>query len=147
MPPDGLMEMPPESNVMPLPTKQRVGGFFPVFLRPRGALCSSTIIRGGFALPPPTARIAPIFRRLSSGTSITRTRRPTSFATFCAARASAIGVMALPGSLDRSRAMFWDSARMTPALAPARADRRSPARSMLMASVSTGRSGSFGFSR
>ena len=58
----GLSEMPPVSNVMPLPTMQIV-----FFTRPLG-LYSITMKRGGCAEPRPTPRMAPIFMRfISSG--------------------------------------------------------------------------------
>ena len=71
-------------------------------------------MRGGFELPPPTARIAPILRRLSSAASSTRQRSPTSRATRSAARASAVGGSSQGGSFERSLARFCDSARITP---------------------------------
>jgi hypothetical protein len=47
MPLDGLIEMPPESKVMPFPTTHTVGRF----RAPRRGACSSTTSRGGWMLP------------------------------------------------------------------------------------------------
>ena len=102
MPCAGLIEMPPESNVMPLPTMQNGGDFFAT---PFGAYSSATS-RGGRELPPPTARIAPIFRFSSSGTSSTRTASPTSRATERASCASCSGESTFGGRLESSRATF-----------------------------------------
>ena len=61
----GLMEIPPESKVTPLPTNTM--GFSPVF----PPLYSKVIKRGGCVLPLPTAKMPPIFNFSIAGTSNT----------------------------------------------------------------------------
>ena len=73
MPSDGLSEMPPESNVMPLPTRTTCGRRSPREVL--GAYASSTS-RGGLTEPMPTARIPPKPWAASSTSSRTRTVTP-----------------------------------------------------------------------
>ena len=112
----GLMEIPPVSNVIPLPTRAMVGRR----LEGRRGPYSRTISRGGCALPRPTARIAPIFSFLSSASASTLTRRSVSSASLRACSAIQAGVCTLPGSLDSSRAKFVDVATISPIRAPLR---------------------------
>ena len=74
----------------------------------RARPCSSTTSRGGCALPRPTARIAPILRRSSSGTSNTRTAVPPRAPR--AARLAARAARATARSAARSRARARRSA-------------------------------------
>ncbi len=102
---------------MPLPTNASVGRLRAPFA---GAPCSSTISRGGFTLPRPTARIPPIFSRSSSFSANTAIFNPCAFASLRASDARCSGVHIPPGSLDRSRATFADSARICPSFTPRR---------------------------
>jgi len=93
----GLIEMPPESKVMPFPTSATFV-FAPLPLWDR---CTR---RGGFAEPCPTPRIppkAPFLRAFSSSTSTVRPTRP---AASVAAAASSTGCRSDGGVLTRSRA-------------------------------------------
>ena len=92
----GLMEMPPVSKVMPLPTRARCR------VAPSGAY-SSRVSRGAWAEPWPTARMPPqpSRRRSSSSQIVTSTGRPSTAST--AAAASTDGGRALGGVLTRSR--------------------------------------------
>ena len=65
IPGGSLRDMPPESNVMPLPIRQ-IGALS--FLPPR---YSQTMKRGGWAEPCVTARNAPIFSALMAASSST----------------------------------------------------------------------------
>ena len=124
MPSAGLIEIPPVSNVMPLPTSPSTGE--------AGALtgsCRSTIMRGGVALPCPTPSRSPIFLRERSSSSRISTASPALVPIARARSASTEGVSTFDGSLQRSRAMFDDSPRMTP---------RSTARSRLEVSPTPG---------
>ena len=73
IPSDGLSEMPPVSNVMPLPTRTTCGSRSPREVL--GAYVSSTS-RGGRTEPMPTARIPPKPWAASSASSRTRTVTP-----------------------------------------------------------------------
>ena len=117
---EGLIEMPPESKVTPLPTRQigRAAFFGGLARRLGGALCSSTISRGGLARCRRRRRGS---RPSSASSARARAEhrhleaRPPSRPSR-ASRASAAGGRALPGSFERSRATFWDSAIATPRL-------------------------------
>ena len=102
-----LSERPPESKVMPLPTRASLA-------RGRsGSQCSSTS-RGGWFEPRLTPRIPPQPSSARSASSSTLTRRPSRSATSTAISASLIGVSDPPGSLTRSRAKATASAMATP---------------------------------
>ena len=99
----GLMEMPPVSNVTALPTSASgacVRG------PPR---CSSTMSRGGRALPPPTAVMPPNFFARSCFSSNTVQRRPCFFACQRASSARVSGNTTLPGRFAMPRARFVNS--------------------------------------
>ena len=69
MPVAGLMHRPPESNVMPLPTKARCG-----VRRWRGPACSVMVtIRGGWTEPWPTPMMPPHPALARAFSSITAT--------------------------------------------------------------------------
>ena len=112
MPSEPLMEMPPESNVMPLPTRTtgRSSGLPPV--------CSSTMTLGGSALPCATARMVRMPRSAIPVSSMTSHFSPTLAAICCARSASPAGVRSFPGAVARSRAHEVASARICPASAP-----------------------------
>ena len=105
----GLIEMPPVSNVMPLPTSPRTVPFTACF-----GSCRRTITRGGSGLPRATPSSMPIFRSAIRCSSRTSTCRPAALAIFAARSANTRGVRLLPGSLASSRAMFDDSPRIWP---------------------------------
>ena len=69
IPPAGLMEMPPVSNVTALPTRPSTSGARPF----AGGVYRITIIRGGCAEPCATASIdpAPIFSRRARSSTVT----------------------------------------------------------------------------
>ncbi len=94
---DGLIEMPPESNVTPLPT--RTTGFSP-FFPPR---CSRMTNRGSSAAPRLTARRPPI--RSASICFFPRTVAftPRFFAAAFTASANIRGTMSFDGVFPRSR--------------------------------------------
>ena len=92
----GLSEMPPESNVIPLPTSTTVPRAF------RGA-CSPTRNTGGRALPALTPSSPPIFSFWIARLSRIRNRNPPRAARALASRASSIGPRSLPGVLPTSR--------------------------------------------
>ena len=102
IPSDGLIEIPPLSKVMPLPTNAVKG------LSPPLAYFS-IIIRGSCTLPAPTARIAPIPRSCISLTHNTSTSNSYFLAVCTASAAKTSGVITFPGSLARSRA--WQMAQ------------------------------------
>jgi hypothetical protein len=98
MPSAGLMEMPPVSNVIPLPTRTRCG--WPASVP--GQVSSMNL--GGRDEPPPTATTPPNPCSASQFSSRTRTSRPgTAFAAFTAAAASHDGSFTFDGVFARSR--------------------------------------------
>ena len=102
MPSAGLIDRPPVSNVMPLPTSSRC------FAAPDGLYVIS-ISRGGRDEPPPTARTPPkpcVASHFSSRTA-TSTRGP---ATRAAVSASQAGLLTLDGVFARSRVSAVDAA-------------------------------------
>ena len=110
----GLMEMPPESNVMPLPTMATL------FSGCSGSPAYSMMMsRGSLELPCVTASIAPIPRSIMSSRPNTVIGSPASFATSVATSAMRAGLTTFAGSLTRSRARMAQSARSVPLAAPA----------------------------
>src|ERR1039458_5574991 len=94
-----LREIPPESNVIPLPTRQ-MGGT--LFLAPR---YSQTISRGGWSEPLVTARNAPIFRALMPRSSKSlAVMLGHCLANACVRLPRYVGVHTLGGRFARSRA-------------------------------------------
>ncbi len=96
----GLSDRPPESNVMPLPTRASAG---------RSEACepagrhSRRTRRGGFAEPWPTPRIPPNPPSASACSSSTSTVTPTSPARRAAISANTVGGRCPGGVLTRSR--------------------------------------------
>ena len=105
----GLMEMPPVSNVMPLPTSPSTGPSF----TPSGSY-RRTISAGGSAEPCATLQKAPIFNSCSFSVEWTSHCKPTSCAISAARWPRIVGVSLFPGSFTRERAKFWLSPTMTP---------------------------------
>ena len=109
MPSAGLIEMPPVSNVIPLPTSPSTG--------PRAAPGGSwrnTISRGGSLLPRATPRSMPIPSASIRFSSSTSTPTPASPATADARAANSRGVSVLPGSFASPRAALLQSPRTRP---------------------------------
>ena len=102
--PAGLMEMPPVSNVMPLPTSATGGASR---LPP---LYSRMMNLGGWWLPRATARKQPMPRRSMSFCSSTSTLMPLRLPSSCACSARYVGVQTFPGRLPRSFANAMPSA-------------------------------------
>jgi hypothetical protein len=101
----GLIEIPPESNVIPFPTTATV--------LPRRAppAYSMTTSRGGWEFePPPTARIPPQFISASFVSSKTVTLRPNSFPSAFASSASRWGEAVSAGRFAISRVQTTFSA-------------------------------------
>ncbi len=110
MPSAGLMEMPPVSNVMPLPTSPSTGE-----AGAPGGLCVMTITRGGSALPRATPSSRPMLQPLDLVLVEDLDRQVRRSRAMAAPRsAKTDGVRTFAGSLQRSRAMFDDSPRMRP---------------------------------
>src|SRR4051794_16527635 len=114
MPALGLIEIPPVSKVIPLPT--RTGCADPAV----GCRYLATTTRGGVAEPLPTARTPPNPpARSSSGprtVTVTCARPPSRSTAWSASQA---GFFTLLGLLTRSRAQATDSADTRPASAAA----------------------------
>ena len=108
----GLMEIPPVSKVMPLPT--RTAGLSP-FLPP---LCSRIINFGGLRLPLETDRNDPMPSFSMSFCSSTSTLRPWVLAILRAASARKAGVHTFGGVLPKSLAKAMPSAMAWPACKP-----------------------------
>ena len=109
MPSAGLIEMPPVSNVMPLPTRPSTGpGGAP------GGSWRNTISRGGSLLPRATPSSRPIPSCAMRSSSRISTLTPPSVASAAARRANSRGVSALPGSLASSRARLLHSPSSRP---------------------------------
>ncbi len=106
-----LMLIPPLSKHTPLPTRATV------FLA-RGGAYSSEMSRGGLALPPPTARIAPMPSASIAAGSNSMNFNPAVRATSCAISASRWGYSWLGGSLTRSRAKVVACAASRPRARP-----------------------------
>jgi hypothetical protein len=104
----GLMEMPPVSKVMPLPTRPRTGR--------RSRLPAHSAERSGRAARPSPARRSRM--RPSSARAAFRWSGPPSRGRLpghLAARwPRMVGVSLLPGSLTSERVKFWLSPMMTP---------------------------------
>ena len=109
MPSAGLIEMPPVSNVMPLPTRPSTGA-----AGAPGGSCVITMRRGGSALPRATPSSSPILSCAISSSSRTCTGMPASRPIAAARSAKTAGVSTFDGSLHRSRAMFEHSPRTRP---------------------------------
>ena len=99
----GLMDMPPVSNVMPLPTNTIVSR------SSRSGLCSNTMNFGFSPAPLATARKAPIFCDRAHFRPPTKLSMPCSPAIASAVSAMYVGVAWLAGILTKSLA------RVTPA--------------------------------
>ena len=105
----GLIEMPPVSNVMPLPIKPSVtpvsgcSGWY-----------SSTSKRGGSWLPRVTPSSRPMFSAAIRVSSSTSTLRPASCASAAPRSAKMRGVSRLPGSLAIVRATLEHSPIVRP---------------------------------
>ena len=110
IPAAGLIDTPPVSNVIDLPITRRGLGIGDWGLGEAAGLCSRTIIRGGVALPAPTAVMPPMPSRFISCSSNTRTTSPTSAAISAAALASVGGLMSLLGRVAIVRAKFCPAA-------------------------------------
>ena len=110
---DGLIEMPPVSNVMPLPTSTTGFAFF-------GALrYSNTMNRGGSSLPRVTDRNEPMPSFSMALRSSTFTFRPWALPMRWASSPSQVGVQWLPGRLAHSRASVTPAAMASPCFKPA----------------------------
>ena len=100
IPAAGLIEMPPESNVIPLPIRAI----------PLSALLPPRYLRmmkrGGFVEPEPTPRTPPIPNLASCFSLSTSHSRPTSVASACARSASFAGGSSFAGSFAMSRVWF-----------------------------------------
>ena len=112
----GLMEMPPESKQTPFPTSAR--------WRPRASFSPSpperiTIIRGGFALPRPTARNIPIPSSAARTSSMTSIQRPWAAAIARASSARTCGLTSLAARFASRRVRFVPSPMITPRSAAA----------------------------
>ena len=105
----GLIEMPPVSNVIPLPTRPSVT----LDTAPAGS-CRSTSTRGGSWLPWAMLSSRPILSSAMRVSSSTSTPSPAAAASAAPRSANTRGVRRLPGSLASSRAWFVASPRMTP---------------------------------
>ena len=117
MPSAGLMEIPPVSKVIALPTSPKTG-----FAGAPAGEYLRTIIAGGSSEPWATLQNAPIFSALMSSPSRISHSNPFSVAILRARLARIVGVSRLPGSFTSSRAKFCDSPMMRPSSI---ADRRS----------------------
>ena len=106
---DGLIEMPPESNVMPFPTMATL--FSGCSGSPR---CSMMMSRGSLMLPAVTASIAPMPCSIMSSRPRTVIERPASFAISVATSAMRTGLTTFAGSFTRSRASAAHSASSLP---------------------------------
>ena len=104
MPSAGLMEMPPVSNVTPLPTSPSTGDAG----APAG-LWRITITRGGSALPRATPRRRPIPSCPISRSPSTSTATPALLQISAARSAKIEGVRTFEGSLDSSLAKLQHS--------------------------------------
>ena len=112
MPSAVLIDRPPLSNVMPLPTNASVA-------RAPGGLYSSRIRRGGSSDPLATDTSPPSFSFAIVFSSQTVTSSPSRLATSVANAASLRGVMSLAGVLMRSRAALTAVATRAPRSTPA----------------------------
>lgn len=99
----GLMEMPPESNVMPFPTRTAVP-------RAERGRYSATTNAGGRTLPAFTASRPTSFSLRIAGKPSTRTAKPSARPATTAARASSAGPRSFAGVFPRSRAQDTVSA-------------------------------------
>jgi len=109
IPSAGLMEMPPVSKVMPLPTRPRTGA-----AGAPGGSYRMTMTRGGSALPRATPRSSPIPSRAISLSSRISTATPASVAIAAARSAKTRGVSTLDGSFAKPRARLLESPRIWP---------------------------------
>ncbi len=132
----GLMEMPPESKQTPFPTSAR--------WRPRASFSPSpperiTIMRGGLALPRPTARNMPIPSSAARTSSMTSIQRPWAAAIARASSARTSGLTSLAARLARLRVRFDPSPMMTPrAAAAASVDGSAPGATRISSSSAGG---------
>ncbi len=112
---EGLIEIPPESNVIPFPTRTAV---------PRGAAGRYSAITnaGGRTLPALTASRPAIFSRSISRLPRTRTFRRSLRPAWTAARASSAGPRSFPGVFPRSLAHDTASATTAACRAAAASD-------------------------
>ena len=120
----GLIEMPPESKVTPLPTSTSVGR------SARSALCPRMISFGSCSDSSATAMKMPMPSALHSARPSTSKLRPVARASASARSATIVGVIRLAGVLTRSRASS-DARRDRLAARHARLDRRQPIRGHL----------------
>ena len=107
---EGLIEMPPVSKVMPLPTRPSTGPS----VTPSGSY-RITISAGGSSDPCETLQNAPIFSSCSFSVEYT-SHLQADFLAPSPRRAGreSVGVSLLPGSFTSERVKFWLSPMMTP---------------------------------
>ncbi len=109
MPSAGLIEMPPVSNVIPLPTRPSTGD-----AGAPGGSWRRTMTRGGSALPRATPSSRPMPSCAISSSSRICTPRPAARPISAARSAKTDGVSTFDGSLQRSREMLQLSPRTQP---------------------------------
>ena len=111
----GFSEMPPVSNVTPLPTSARSSPFLPVDL---AGVYRRTIIFAGCSEPIETLISEPMPILVIWASVRISHLRPTSFAIFAARLAISVGVRIFGGSLARSRVKFIESPITSPRAMP-----------------------------
>ena len=124
IPSAGLIEIPPVSNVIPLPTNPNTGASAapaaPSAPAPPSGSYRITISAGGSGDPCDTAQNAPIPSSCSFAVECTSHSSPTASHIAFARRPSSVGVSTFPGSFTRARAKFCARASTSPSSNPCR---------------------------
>ena len=116
MPSAGLMEMPPVSKVMPLPTSPSDGS---AGLCISGGFIGHDDESGGLGGSMSNSLECSHAELEEFGSEMQTSQRRPDWAHMAAARwPRTVGVRSLPGSLTRERVKFWAPARMRPSAKP-----------------------------